>query len=105
MISNVWEKLELYCGNGHEEKAVAMEINQKRSGVVYACPCCENFLTVKDVEKMLDRVADVINSADAENEMLDIKNLSFRVGQCDYRVIDNGAKMKVMGNNRKARSI
>lgn len=101
MIYNVWGKLEMYCGNEHDS-SIFMEIEQKRSGITYSCPYCKNHFTIKDIEKMLDKVEAIINDAEEENEVLDIKNLSFRVGECKYKVLENGSKLKITGVNERA---
>lgn len=99
MITNLWGKLDLYCGNGHEEK---MEMNEKRAGLFYECPCCRNSFSIKDIEKFIDKLEDVMQEADANDEALDIKNVTVKVGQCKYKIAENGERMKVIGVNKKA---
>lgn len=99
MISNMWGKLDLYCNNGHEEK---MDIKQKTAGLFYECPCCRNSFSIKDIEKMLDKIEDAIQEADLNNEVLDIKNLTIKIGNCHYKIVENGDRMKVFGLNKKA---
>ena len=99
MITNLWGKLDLHCGNGHEEK---MELREKRQGMFYECPCCKNSFSIKDIEKLFDKIEDVINEADENDELLDIKNLEIKIGQCKYKIIENDEQMKVVGVNKKA---
>ena len=98
MISNSWGKLDLCCGNNHEEE-VLMQIQTKRGDAVYQCPCCKNFFSSKDVEKMLDKIEKIIMEAEEEGEMLDVKNLSFSVGKCKYKILENEKRMKIRGIN------
>lgn len=99
MITNLWGKLELYCGNGHEEK---MELKEKRAGIFYECPVCQNSFSLKDVEKLFEKIEEVETQADLNDEFLDIKNMSLVVGHCRYKILDNGDKVKISGINKKA---
>lgn len=99
MITNLWGRLDLYCNNGHENK---MELKEKRAGLFYECPCCQNSFSMKNIEKMLDKIDTIVNEAEKDDEILDIKNLSFKVGDCNYKILENGERMKVVGLNRKA---
>ena len=101
MITGIWGKLELYCGNHHSDPTI-MELQQKKSDVVYSCACCNNEFSTHDVEKMFDKLSDIIKSSDAEDELLDITNLTFSVGRCKYKVLENDDKVKISGVNLKA---
>ena len=101
MISGIWGRLELYCGNYHTEPSL-MTLQQKKSDVVYCCACCKNEFSTQDVEKMLDKLSDIINTSDSENEMLDVTNLKFTVGKCKYQVLENDEKVKISGINIRA---
>lgn len=101
MISNLWGRLDLYCGNNHEE-AFLMQIQEKRGDVIYQCPHCKNFFKSKDVEKMLDKIERIIVESEENDEFLDIKNLSFSVGRCKYKILDDGNRLKVKGVNANA---
>lgn len=98
MISNFWGKLDLCCGNEHEEEVI-MQLKEKRGDAVYQCPHCKNFFSSKDVEKMLDKIEKIIMEAEEEGEMLDIKNLSFTVGKCKYKILENEKRLKIKGVN------
>lgn len=101
MISGIWGRLELYCGNHHAEPSL-MTLQQKKNDVVYGCSCCQNEFSTHDVEKMLDKLSNIIKESDAENEVLDVTNLSFTVGRCKYKVLENDDKIKISGVNLKA---
>ena len=100
MISNLWGRLDLCCNNGHEE--TKMELKEKRAGLFYECSCCTNSFSMSNIEKMLDKIDAIVNEAEISDEMLDIKNLSFKVGDCNYKIVENEERMKVIGTNKKA---
>lgn len=100
MISNSWGKLELYCGNGHEEK---MELKQKTSGIFYECPCCRNSFSMSNIEKFLDKIEDIVNEAEMNDEMLDVNHMEVKVGFCQYKIKENSEeRMRVVGVNKKS---
>ena len=101
MISNSWGRLDLYCGNNHEEE-VMMQIREKRGDAIYQCPHCKNFFSSKDVEKMLDKIEKIVSDAEKEGESLDIKNLPFTVGKCKYKVLEDEKRLKIKGVNAGA---
>ena len=101
MISGIWGRLELYCGNHHTEPRI-MELQQKKDDVIYSCSCCQNEFSTHDIEKMLDKLSDIIKASDAEDEALDITNLQFSVGRCKYKVLENDEKVKILGVNLRA---
>ncbi len=49
---------------------------------------------------MFDKIGDIVIEAERNNEVLDIKNLSFSVGKCNYKVLENGERMKIIGINK-----
>ena len=98
MISNMWGKLDLYCGHVHEKEAL-MQLQTKRGNIIYQCPYCKNYFSGKDIEKMLDKIEKIIMEAEEDGEMINIKNLSFSVGKCKYKILDNETRLKVKGEN------
>lgn len=99
MITNLWGKMDLYCGNVHEEK---MELKDKPKGMFYECPICKNSFSLKDIEKFFDKIEDIEREADLNDEMMDITNTTIKVGHCQYRIAENDKTMKVVGVNKKA---
>lgn len=99
MITNLWGKLELYCSNEHCEK---MKLVEKRTGIFYECPVCKNSFSLKDIEKLFDKLEDVEREAELNDELLDVKNMTLKIGYCQYKILENGEKIVVSGVNRKA---
>lgn len=100
MITNLWGRLDLFCNNGHDESK--MELKEKRAGLFYECPHCSNSFSMMQIEKMLDKIEAIINEANESDELLDIKNLSFKVGECNYKILENEERMKIIGTNKKS---
>lgn len=99
MITQLWGKIELYCEKDIECK---MELNHKKQGIFYECPCCGNSFSLKDIEKLIDKIDDIERDADLKDETLDIKNIKIKIGHCRYKIIDNDDKLKIVGLNTKA---
>ena len=102
MITNMWGKMDLYCGNCYPEKEGKMNLQQKPSGVAYTCPFCKNTFSLKDIEKMFDKLGHLMIAAEKEDELLDIKNISFSIGKCSYKVLDHGERLKITGINARS---
>lgn len=101
MIFNIWDKTDLYCGNNHNEE-IKMELTEKRGGLFYTCPFCSNSFSTKDVEKIFSKIEDVICKAARKNELIDIKNLTFKIDACNYKIIENSERIKIQGTNKRS---
>lgn len=101
MISNIWDKTDLYCGNNHEQE-VKMEIAEKRGALLYTCPFCTNSFSIKDVERIFAEIEKVIFKAEEKNESIDIKNLTFKIDSCNYKILENNDRIKIQGINKRS---
>lgn len=118
MITNLWQKVELYCGNRHEVP-VRMDIQQGPTTVFYACPkyheynrepgekACANFLYVNEYEKMLAHISAILIEADKNNEIPNLTGYKWSENGVDFEVFEHiteksKEKIKIKMFNRRA---
>ena len=76
MVSGLWKNTKIYCDNNHTELT---EMPLSTGGkLVYKCPHCNNSLSIKDFEKMLDHVSDTICDAEINGEFTNLTNYHWK---------------------------
>ena len=113
MITSLWNKTEVYCA--HHEEPQIMDLANSRGIIYYACregfpenkkdnsSLCKNTLSLKDFEKMLDYISDIMLKAELNNEVPNLKNDKFSIGHYEYRIFEHNDKIKVSVKNKKLR--
>lgn len=86
MIKNLWNLTKLNCGNGHEE-LIPMELQPKGKELIYKCPHCKNYITVKEFEKIINKISKMIFDAEMNNEMANFSN---------YKWTEKGIKIQII---------
>ena len=104
MVTGLWEKTEVYCDLHDAPKK--MELVMKNGVVFYQCTLgkdekegaalCNNKLSLKDFEKMLDYISDMMCEAIKNNEEPNLKNTVFRIGKIRYKIFEHHDKIKVI---------
>lgn len=110
MITSLWNKIELYCGE-HGDDRPPMELELRKGLVYYVCSGnindsisdksrhCGKMISMKEFEKFLEKVTALLDEADLNNEIINLKHQVFHIGQIQYRVFDHdNDKIKVVVN-------
>ena len=129
MITGLWKNVRLICGNPAHESHEIMELRQTPTDVFYACPkyypqnrepdekpCmtrfslsvpyrpCMNRISVGEVEKMLDLLAEKIQEEEADNGSFFAKNYRFETRIGKYKVLQcSDVLLSVKALNKRAR--
>lgn len=111
MITSLWNKTEIYCA--HHDELCLMDLNNSRGVIHYAChesfpenkkdsSClCKNTLSLKDFEKMLDRISEIMLQAELNNEVLNLENVKFSIGQYEYKIFKHDEQIKIAVKNKR----
>lgn len=117
MIKNLADMLEIYCINNHQEPVPMYMRDGSDFGKdsFYACPkyypenrtsderACNNNLTITDYIKMINNIDKVLTKAELNDEKVNLKNYTFKIGQVQYTVLDHSErKIKIGILNKKA---
>ena len=116
MITGIWRNLKIMCGNNHEEPQ-EMYVRQTDEDAFYCCPKylpenrtpdeqpCMNRLSVYEIDKLLDNVAEEIQKEEDENGVAFIKNRRFHSKNVDYKILEyTDTDMVIEAMNKKARA-
>ena len=116
MITGLWKNVRLICGNPAHESHEIMELRQTPTDVFYACPKyypqnrepdekpCMNRISVGEVEKMLDLLAEKIQEEEADNGSFFAKNYRFETRIGKYKVLQcSDVLLSVKVLNKRAR--
>lgn len=98
LIKGFWETVTLICGN-HPGEEVEMELKSGSTSLFYACPRydadkrpsgeppCLNRISLKEFERMLDDLFELLTGDDAVSTVLNLTNHSWRRKGIEYRVL------------------
>ena len=104
MINNLWKDTKIYCGC-HDE-LVEMMLTPSKSGYEYTCQnkeCgCKNFISLKDFEKMIDCLSDKLCTAEADGDVLNLTNYTWKNKFLTFKIIEHSNLYKIEVLNRKA---
>jgi len=114
MIRGFWQTTTLVCANHPGGEEVVMTLQQGPKNLFYACPkyhpenrsegecACANRISLKEFEKMLDRIFAVLEKADESNTVMNLTNYSWKKLMLEYKILSHtSAEMKVQVLNRK----
>lgn len=113
MVSHLWDKIELYCNNGHDS-LVKMDLVPmgKHQTLYYACPkgfdadrnenepMCRNRVSVKEFEKILDHISSILYDAEMNNEVINLQNIKWTQKGIRCYIFEHNDKIKVLVYNR-----
>ena len=109
MISNLWDDVELYCGNNHNEMQ-KMTLQQIGKQMYYVCPSqteehqethkCTNRISINHFEKMLDYLSETMMEAALASDELNLTNLRWKKNGIEFRVIEHRNKIKILMLNK-----
>lgn len=115
MIRGFWQTTTLVCGNHPGRKEVVMTLQQGPKNLFYACPKyhpenrsedenpCANRISLKEFERMLDKIFDVLEKADENGVVMNLANYTWTYRGVDFKVLSHTTKdMKVSALNRRA---
>ena len=72
MIKNLWGMMNVFCENGHEK--TLMETGYRKGIMVYKCPICDNYITLNDFEKAVNKISEILYEAELNDEMICLDN-------------------------------
>ena len=111
---NLWQDIEVYCGNNHEEK-VKLQVQQGPFSLFYACPkyhpenrtdserACPNRINLIDYEAMVLHVDDMLMKASLDNHSENMKNVKWKSKGIEYEIIDHTQdKITIMALNKRS---
>lgn len=113
MIKNIWDTIEVYCGNGHD-KLVKMEIQQGPHSLFYACPkyhpenrhegerACNNRINLVDYEKMIDHISSILIDAEMNGRVEYLTGHTWSSNGIDFKIIAHDSKIKVLMLSKKS---
>ena len=107
MITSLWNKIELHCDE-HGDDLPIMDLELKRGQVYYVCTdnmCdkksgemsrCTRAIPLKEFEKFMEKITALLDEAELNNEIINLKHHEFHIGKIKYRIFDhNDDKIKV----------
>ena len=89
MIKNLWKSTTICCDNC-DEKNIEMVLQPKGKDYIYKCPKCKNYITVKEFERIINKISKMVFEAEMNNE---IANFS------GYKWTDKGLKVLIKEHN------
>ncbi|MDR0286478.1 MAG: hypothetical protein LBI03_02040 [Clostridiales bacterium] len=114
MIKGFWQTTTLVCANHSGTEEVIMELQQGPKTLFYACPkcnpenrsegecACNNRITLKEFEGMLNQIFTVLEKADENSTVLNLTNYTWKKRMLEFKVLEHTAKeMKIQVLNRK----
>ena len=113
MIKNIWNEIEVFCGNGHNE-LIKMEIQQGPHSLFYACPkyhpenrgenerACNNRINLVDYEKMIDHISDILIDAELDGRVEYLTGHSWSANGIDFKVVDHSDKIRILMLSKKS---
>lgn len=100
MIVNAWKNTTPVCGFCDE----IMMLDIAKSGFMYKCKKCGNFISDKRYEQMLDKVSDLEDAMYEAKEIGVLTNKEFLVGKyikCKVIEDDGNGRMKISIRNNE----
>ena len=96
MITGLWNQITMFCGA--HQAPLKMTLEEIRGKLVYHCPkaavdfanspsACKNDLPLKDFEKMLDKIEDMMNGVNFSLEVVNLEGETFVINKYRYMVI------------------
>lgn len=113
MVTGLWNKTEMYCDM--HDSLVKMELTERKGVVFYECLLgksenvkdesllCKNTLSLKDFEKMLDYISNIMCEAVRNNEEPNLKNTEFTIGKIKYKIFEHNDTIKVIARDIRNR--
>lgn len=114
MIKNIWNMIEVYCGNNHKEEQ-KMEIQNGMYQMFYACPkyhienrnpeerACNNRISMDDYEYMVSTISKLLEEAEMNNSSINLKNYKWTKKNIEYVITEHtNDKIKVYMRNKVA---
>lgn len=102
LITGMWKKIHLVCGNHSEGKYLPMELNSTTQGIAYCCPNDKNVVSTYEYEKMLTHISDMLLAAEENNEYLNLKNYQWTRNEYHFRVLEHTPEQILISvTNRK----
>ena len=110
--------LRLICGNGHAEEQEMYLKESDKGDPFYACPkyypenrgcgepACMNHISVTEVERMADALADKFEEEEEDGGMFFARNYRFQTRVATYRVLeftDTCKKIQVLNKSDEAK--
>lgn len=103
MIAGLWDKIEVYYDM--VSLTIKMELTERNGVVAYECvsvadnsggvPARRFVLPLKDFEKLLDRISNMIVDAVKNNEEANLKNTELSIGKFKYKIFEHNDIIKV----------
>lgn len=86
MIKNLWNVVKIVCGN-HGKDTPDMKIEQlSPKNIQYVCSCC-NAITVDDYDKVIKKISDEIENAEANGVDVNLKYMKWKQRNIDYKIL------------------
>ena len=113
MIKNLWQTIELVCGN-HAEPTIKLEPKVAES-LFYSCPkyydfnrtpderACGNRISGVDFERMVAHISEKLETAALNFEHIWLQGYTFKIKQLEFKILEHTDKKIVVSViNRKA---
>ena len=100
MIKNLWNVVKVVCGNHRNTPELVLDrLNLNK--MQYICEC-KNTISVDDYDKVIKKISDEMEKAEALGINTNLKNMKWRARNIDYKIICfKEDKIVVKAVNRK----